>query len=192
MKTPDKGLLETATQRLVAEFQPEQIWLFGSHAWGTPDADSDIDLFVIVSQSGDGRRGGSRRDRGGGGRDRGARLPARVRRGGLPLPPTCPLPAAPVLGAAPGLARLANAPRRRHLPGMRLPDRIQIRPEVMRGKPCIKGTRIPVYLLLQKMAAGEAAEAILAAYPQLKPDDLTACLDYASQLAAEEAVLTGA
>jgi predicted nucleotidyltransferase len=51
MKTPDKGLLETATQRLVAEFQPEQIWLFGSHAWGTPDADSDIDLFVIVSQS---------------------------------------------------------------------------------------------------------------------------------------------
>ncbi len=51
MKTLDKTLLETATERLVAEFQPEQIWLFGSHAWGKPDADSDIDLFVIVPQS---------------------------------------------------------------------------------------------------------------------------------------------
>ena len=44
-------LLEAATQKLVAEFQPEQIWLFGSHAWGTPGQDSDIDLMVIVPQS---------------------------------------------------------------------------------------------------------------------------------------------
>lgn len=61
----------------------------------------------------------------------------------------------------------------------------------MRGKPCIKGTRIPVYLLLQKMAAGETAEQILAVYPQLHAADLAACLDYASQLAAEEVVLAG-
>ncbi len=67
---------------------------------------------------------------------------------------------------------------------MRLPTRIEINPNVMRGKPCIKGTRIPVYLLLQKMAAGETTEAILAAYPQLAAADLAACLDYASQLAA--------
>ncbi|OGO43414.1 MAG: DNA polymerase III subunit beta [Chloroflexi bacterium RBG_16_57_9] len=39
------------TQRLVAEFQPEQIILFGSHAWGTPDEDSDVDLLVIVTES---------------------------------------------------------------------------------------------------------------------------------------------
>src|SRR6266404_4932281 len=51
MKTLDENLLETATQRLVAEFQPEQIWLFGSHAWGTPDENSDIDLMVIVPES---------------------------------------------------------------------------------------------------------------------------------------------
>ncbi len=51
MKALDVSLLETATQRLVAEFQSEQIWLFGSHAWGTPDEDSDFDLFVIVPQS---------------------------------------------------------------------------------------------------------------------------------------------
>jgi uncharacterized protein (DUF433 family) len=73
-----------------------------------------------------------------------------------------------------------------------MPDRIEIRPDVLRGKPCIKSTRIPVYLLLQKMAAGESAESILTAYPQLKAADLTACLDYASQLAAEETVLAGA
>jgi predicted nucleotidyltransferase len=51
VKTLDDTLLQTATQRLVAEFQPEQIWLFGSHAWGTPTDDSDVDLMVIVPQS---------------------------------------------------------------------------------------------------------------------------------------------
>ena len=51
MKTLDENLLQTATQQLVAEFQPEQIWLFGSHAWGTPTEDSDVDFCVIVSDS---------------------------------------------------------------------------------------------------------------------------------------------
>jgi predicted nucleotidyltransferase len=51
MKTLDDALLQAATERLVAEFQPEQIWLFGSHAWGTPDEDSDVDLMVIVPSS---------------------------------------------------------------------------------------------------------------------------------------------
>ena len=43
--------LSEATQRLVTEFQPEQIWLFGSHAWGEPGQDSDLDLMVIVTES---------------------------------------------------------------------------------------------------------------------------------------------
>ena len=51
VKVLDEELLRTATQRLVAEFQPEQIWLFGSHAWGTPTEDSDVDLMVIVPAS---------------------------------------------------------------------------------------------------------------------------------------------
>jgi predicted nucleotidyltransferase len=51
MNVLDDNLLETATQRLVAEFQPEQIWLFGSHAWGTPTEDSDVDLMVVVRDS---------------------------------------------------------------------------------------------------------------------------------------------
>ncbi len=51
MKTVSSELLAEMTRRLVAEFQPEQIILFGSHAWGTPHDDSDVDLLVIVSQS---------------------------------------------------------------------------------------------------------------------------------------------
>jgi uncharacterized protein len=44
-------LLEVMVQRLVDCFKPEQIILFGSHAYGTPKPDSDIDLLVIVPQS---------------------------------------------------------------------------------------------------------------------------------------------
>ncbi len=60
------------------------------------------------------------------------------------------------------------------------------------GKPCIKGTRIPVYLLLQKMGAGETTEQLLLDYPQLEADDLRACIQYAAALASEEVVLTEA
>ena len=63
---------------------------------------------------------------------------------------------------------------------------------VMMGKPCVKGARIPVYLLLQKMAAGETFEQLLAAYAQLTLEDLRACLEYAAALAAEEVVLAEA
>jgi len=51
MKVIPPGLLETAVERLKAEFQPEEIYLFGSHAWGTPTEDSDVDLMVIVPSS---------------------------------------------------------------------------------------------------------------------------------------------
>ena len=51
MKTLDTDLLAEMTRRLVGEFHPEQIILFGSHARGTPTDDSDIDLFVIVPES---------------------------------------------------------------------------------------------------------------------------------------------
>ncbi|MCC6127341.1 MAG: nucleotidyltransferase domain-containing protein [Pirellulales bacterium] len=51
MKTLDRDILDEIVQRLAAEFQPEQIYLFGSHAWGEPEEGSDFDLYVIVSQS---------------------------------------------------------------------------------------------------------------------------------------------
>jgi predicted nucleotidyltransferase len=51
MKTLDRVLINQIVQRLVSEFNPEQIILFGLHAWGTPNEDSDIDLCVIVQDS---------------------------------------------------------------------------------------------------------------------------------------------
>jgi predicted nucleotidyltransferase len=47
----DEALLNEMTNRLVHAFHPEKVILFGSHAWGTPDKGSDIDLFVIVPES---------------------------------------------------------------------------------------------------------------------------------------------
>ncbi|MBL0160844.1 MAG: DUF433 domain-containing protein [Bryobacterales bacterium] len=75
---------------------------------------------------------------------------------------------------------------------MRSPARAESKPGVMMGKPCVQGTRIPVYLILEKMAAGETAEQLLAAYPQLTVEDLRACLAYAAALAADEVPLAGA
>lgn len=45
------SVLEEASHRLCEAFSPEEIWLFGSQAWGHPDVESDVDLLVIVSQS---------------------------------------------------------------------------------------------------------------------------------------------
>ncbi len=73
---------------------------------------------------------------------------------------------------------------------MELPAHIEIRPDVMMGKPCIQGTRIPVYLILEKLAAGETAEEILAAYPRLTKEHITAALKYAAALASDEIVLS--
>ena len=73
---------------------------------------------------------------------------------------------------------------------MRLRERIKVDPDIMMGKPCVRDTRIPVYLLLQKMAAGESPAALLAAYPQLSRADLQAVWEYAARSAAEEVVLT--
>jgi uncharacterized protein (DUF433 family) len=75
---------------------------------------------------------------------------------------------------------------------VRFPDRIEAKTTVMMGKPCVRGTRIPVYLLLEKMAAGESFDKLLRAYPQLTAEDLRACLQYAAGLAAEEIVLSEA
>ena len=51
MKTIQADLLNETVERLKTEFQPEEIYLFGSHAWGTPNEDSDVDLMVIMPSS---------------------------------------------------------------------------------------------------------------------------------------------
>ena len=67
-------------------------------------------------------------------------------------------------------------------------DRIESDPQILRGKPCIKGTRIPVALILGYLAAERTATDILEQYPDLTSADLAACLDYARDLADFEAV----
>ncbi len=51
MSAVDRNIRDEIVRRLVAEFDPEQIVLFGSQAWGEPDEHSDLDLMVIVSKS---------------------------------------------------------------------------------------------------------------------------------------------
>ena len=51
MRAVTDAVLDEMTRRLVEEFQPEQVILFGSYAWGAPDQHSDVDLMVIVDQS---------------------------------------------------------------------------------------------------------------------------------------------
>ena len=59
-------------------------------------------------------------------------------------------------------------------------------PDVLRGKPRVKGTRIPVSLILGYLAEGKTTEDILAEYPDLSREQIAACLDYARELAAYE------
>lgn len=68
-------------------------------------------------------------------------------------------------------------------------DRIEINPSVMLGKPVIRGTRIPVELLLRKLAEGATMEDLLDAYPRLTAEDVRAALAYAADSIAHEAVL---
>lgn len=65
--------------------------------------------------------------------------------------------------------------------------RIVFDPKICRGKPCIKGTRIPVHIVPDLLAVGESFEGIKKAYPNITDEDIRACLSYASLLADEEA-----
>jgi predicted nucleotidyltransferase len=51
MRALSQDLIDELTDRLVTEFQPDQVWLFGSHAWGQPDESSDIDVLVVICDS---------------------------------------------------------------------------------------------------------------------------------------------
>jgi uncharacterized protein (DUF433 family) len=58
-------------------------------------------------------------------------------------------------------------------------ERIEINPDIMDGKPIIRGTRIPVELVLRKLGAGMSVEAIIADHPRLMPDDVEAARVFA-------------
>ena len=69
-------------------------------------------------------------------------------------------------------------------------DRIEINPDVMMGKPVIRGTRIPVELILRKLSEGATDADLLDAYPRLTLEDIQAALRYAADSLAHEEVLT--
>ena len=61
-------------------------------------------------------------------------------------------------------------------------------PQIMHGAVCFKGTRIPVSIVLDNLAAGENTQAILAEYPSLKPEHIPAAIAFAAELARERIV----
>lgn len=67
-------------------------------------------------------------------------------------------------------------------------NRIAIEPSICSGKPCIKGHRIWVSLILDLLAAGETPEEILQAYPSISREDILACIAYGAEIARDSYV----
>ena len=69
---------------------------------------------------------------------------------------------------------------------MTITDRIEINPKVMMGKPVIRGTRIPVELILRKLSEGAKERELLEACPRLTKEDIQAAIRYAADTLAHE------
>lgn len=67
-------------------------------------------------------------------------------------------------------------------------ERISVNPQVCFGKPCIKGTRLWVALILDMLADGMTVEELLKEYPQLKPEDIRAAIAYGAEMSRERFV----
>ena len=72
---------------------------------------------------------------------------------------------------------------------MTVTDCIELNPRVMLGKPVIRGTRIPVELILRKLSQGGTKAALLDAYPQLTREDIHAAMRYAADTVAHEEIV---
>ena len=59
-------------------------------------------------------------------------------------------------------------------------DRITVDPQQCDGKPCIRGLRIPVHLILRLLASGKTPPEVVAAYPELEPADIQQAMEYAA------------
>lgn len=67
-------------------------------------------------------------------------------------------------------------------------ERISVDPGIQHGNPCIKGTRTPVYVVLEALSLGLTPEKIKSEYPPLTNEDIKACLLFAALLTKEEEV----
>jgi len=70
----------------------------------------------------------------------------------------------------------------------KLLKRISINPEICFGKPCIRGHRIWVSLVLDLLASGMSVDDVLKEYPQLQPEDIYACIAYGAEMSRERYV----
>jgi uncharacterized protein (DUF433 family) len=68
-------------------------------------------------------------------------------------------------------------------------DRITFDDQIMGGKPCIRGMRIPVSVILKLLGGGMTSEQILADYPDLQRQDIEQCIQYAALLADERVLV---
>ena len=73
---------------------------------------------------------------------------------------------------------------------MNLLDHIEINPKILLGKPIIRGTRIPVELIVKLIAQGWTNEEILSEYPALKQEDIKTALLYAEKVLEEEEIFS--
>jgi len=62
-------------------------------------------------------------------------------------------------------------------------ERIVVQPDLMLGQPCIRGTRLPVYVVVEAIATGASQQELMAEYPFLESEDIAAALVYAARLA---------
>ncbi len=67
--------------------------------------------------------------------------------------------------------------------------RIAVDPKIQHGRPCIKGTRTPVYVILEALALGMTPEEIYREYPPLTQEDIQACIYYSALLADEQEIV---
>ncbi|SNB73586.1 DUF433 domain-containing protein [Thermoflexus hugenholtzii] len=67
--------------------------------------------------------------------------------------------------------------------------RIVVDPELHHGEPCIRGTRIPVYVIVSSLADGMSEEELLEQYPQLTREDIRAALAYVAELLQHEMII---
>ena len=68
-------------------------------------------------------------------------------------------------------------------------DKIESNPDIMLGKPVIKGTRITVELILKRLSEGASMDEILEGYPNITKDDILACLSYSADVIGEEELI---
>lgn len=74
------------------------------------------------------------------------------------------------------------------MPRIAWKDRVSIDPQVRHGEPCVRGTRVPIAVIVGSLADGLSEEEIRREYPQLTPDDIRAALAYAAEALRFETV----